>query len=370
MSAAPATKPKIMTVRGPIAPEELGFTSLHEHILVDLAECFRGRYRQILPNVPMPDGPFVMEDRSTLRHGILLSSENLQLDDEEAAAGEVADFAAVGGSAIVETGAPGIRTAQDVVAFKRISEDTGVHIIACTGLYAENTWPERFHGLTRDQYADYLRGEIANGIGESGIFPGQIKVAYEGSTEPADAYARAAALVSRESGLSLQVHVGLLLQNSYLRETLLPLLYAGDRVPERTVICHVENWLGILPVTQLVKDPRSIPCDLSLHKEVLDRGFNICFTCIGAEWDLEQMGFAHRPDWFYLAGLLALINEGYAGQICLGHDVFTRLDTRRGGGTGFTRIHNFVLPTLRQCGVSEADIHKITVENPARLLAY
>lgn len=361
---------RVMTVRGPIDAADLGFTSLHEHILVDLAETFRGRYRQILPNVPMPDGPFVIEDRSTLRHGILLSSENLRLDDEEAAAGEVDDFRDAGGSAMVETGVPGIRTASDVRVFRRISEKTGVHIIACTGLYAENSWPGRFQGLSRDQYVDYLRGEIANGIGDSGIFPGQIKVAYEGSTEAADAYARAASIVSGESGLSLQVHVGLLLTNDNLRQTILPILFDGDCVPERTVICHVENWLGFLPLTQLVKDPRSIPFDLSLHKEVLDRGFNVCFTCIGAEWDLEQMGFAHRPDWFYLAGLLALVKEGYAGQICLGHDVFTRLDTRRGGGEGFTRIHNFVLPTLRKCGVSESDIRKITVENPARILAY
>jgi phosphotriesterase-related protein len=139
----------VMTVRGPIAPEELGFTSLHEHILVDLAECYRNRYRQILPNVEMPDGPFAMEDRSTLRHAILLSSSNLRLDDEEAAAGEVADFRTAGGSAIVETGAPGIRTAEDVRAFQRISEKTGVHIVACTGLYAEDSWPEHFQGLTQ-----------------------------------------------------------------------------------------------------------------------------------------------------------------------------------------------------------------------------
>ena len=361
---------KVMTVRGPIAPEDLGFTSLHEHILVDLAECYRNRYRQILPDVDMPDGPFAMEDRSTLRHAILLSSSNLRLDDEGVAMGEVADFRAAGGSAIVETGAPGIRTASDVVAFKRISEQTGVHIVACTGLYAEDSWPESFRGLTREQYSDYLLAEIANGIGDSGILPGQIKVAYEGSTPAADTYARAAALVSRESGLSLQVHVGLLLSNDYTRKTLLPLLYEGDCVPERTVICHVENWLGSLSLTQLVTDPRSAASDLTLLKEVLDRGFNVCFTCIGAEWDLEQMGFAHRPDWFYLAGILALIKDGYAGQIFLGHDVFTKLATRRGGGEGFTRIPTFVLPTLRRCGVSEADIQKISVENPARLLAH
>jgi phosphotriesterase-related protein len=362
--------PKIMTVKGPISPDALGFTSLHEHILVDLAECYRARYRLILPDIEMPDGPFVMEDRSTLRHGILLSSSNLRLDNEQDAAGEVADFHAAGGSAIVETGAPGIRTAADVLAFKRISEETGVHIVACTGLYAEDSWPERFRGLTIEQYAGYLRGEIANGIGDSGILPGQIKVAYEGSTPAADTYARAAARVSREFGLSLQVHVGLLLSNDYTRQTLLPLLYEGDCIPERTVICHVENWLGSLSLSQLVSDPRTVPCDLTLLKEVLDRGFNLCFTCIGAEWDLEEMGFAHRPDWFYLAGIMALIKEGYAGQIVLGHDVFTKLATRRGGGEGFTRIPNFVFPTLRRCGVSEADINKMTVDNPARLLAY
>lgn len=359
-----------MTVRGPIAPDQLGFTSLHEHILVDLAECFRGRYQKILPDLDLPDGPFSIEQRSTLRHGIILSSENLRLDDEEWAAGEVADFKALGGSAIVETGAPGIRTARDVEAFRRISERTGVHIIACTGLYAENSWPGHFQGLTEDQYADYLRKEIEGGIGGSGIFPGQIKVAYEGSTPAADAYVRAAARISRESGLSLQIHVGLLLTAQDFRRTLWPLLLDSACVPQKTVICHVENWLGFLPLTQIVKDPRSLPCDTALHREVMDRGFNLCFTCFGADWDLEQLGFAHRPDWFYLAGILSLINDVYWDRIFFGHDVFTRLDTRRGGGEGFTRIHNFVLPTLSRCGVSEDVIRAITVENPARLLAY
>jgi phosphotriesterase-related protein len=300
---------------------------------------------------------------------MILSSDNLRLDDEEAAAGEVEDFKAAGGSAIVETGAPGIRTWEDVAAFGRISERTGVHIVACTGLYAEDSWPERFRAMTEEQFADFLRGEIANGIGESGILPGQIKVAYEGPSPAADAYLRAAARVSRESGLSLQVHVGLTLSNDLMRASFLPLLYASDCVPERTVICHVENWLGPLQIAELVKDPQSVPRDLSLHTEVLDRGFNLCFTLFGAEWDTEALGVAHRPDWFYMAGMLPLIEAGHAGQLFVGHDVFTKSATRRGGGEGFTRIPRFVVPTLFRCGVSEDDVLRITVGNPARLLA-
>jgi phosphotriesterase-related protein len=364
------TAGKIMTVRGAIEPSELGFTSMHEHVLVDLAECYRARFTRGLPGMrEFPDGPFSLERRSELRHAMLLSSENLRLDDEEAATGEVADFAAAGGSAIVETGAPGIRSAEEVAAFRRISERAGVHIVACTGLYAEDSWPERFRGLSEDEYADYLRGEIADGIGDSGILPGQIKVAYEGRSEDADAYLRAAAKVSRESGLSLQVHVGLMLSNEEMRSSFLPLLYGSECVPERTVICHVENWMGTLRVQELVKEPRSVPRDLSLHREVLDRGFNINFTLFGAEWDTEALGLVHRPDWFYMAGMLPLIKDGYAGQIVMGHDVFTKSQTRRGGGEGFTRIPRSVVPTLRRCGVSQEDLQRMTVGNPARILA-
>lgn len=359
-----------MTVRGPVEPAELGLTSMHEHILVDLAACFRERYRKVLPGgAEFPDGPFVLEDRSRLRHAMLLSSDNLRLDDEEAATGEVADFAAAGGSAIVETGAPGIRTWEDVVAFRRISERTGVHIVACTGLYAEDSWPERFRGLSEEEYAGYLRKEIEEGIGDSGILPGQIKVAYEGPSESADAYLRAAARVSRESGVSLQVHVGLTLSNDVMRNSFLPLLYGSGCVPERTLICHVENWLGPPQITELVRDPASVPRDLTLHREVMDRGFNLCFTLFGAEWDTEGLGVTHRPDWFYMAGMLPLIEAGYAGQLFVGHDVFTKSQTRRGGGEGFTRIPQFVLPTLRRCGVAESDIQSMVVENPRRLLA-
>lgn len=361
---------KVITVRGAVEPGKLGLTSMHEHILVDLAACYRERFRKALPGGgEFPDGPFVLEQRSRLRHAMVLSSDNLRLADEETAAGEVADFADAGGSAIVDTGAPGIRTWEDVVAFRRISERTGVHIIACTGLYAEDSWPERFRGLSEGEYAAYLWKEIEGGIGESGILPGQIKVAYEGPSEDAEAYLRAAAQVSRESGVSLQVHVGLLLTNDLMRASFLPLLYGSACVPERTLICHVENWLGPLQVTELVRDPSSVPRDLSLHREVLDRGFNLCFTLFGAEWDTEGLGLAHRPDWFYLAGMLPLIEEGYVGQIFMGHDVFTKSQTRRGGGEGFTRIPRFVLPTLRRCGVAERDIEAITVGNPRRLLA-
>ncbi len=144
--------------------------------------------------------------------------------------GEVADFKSAGGSTIVEVSVPGIRTpSQDVVTLRRISEKTGVHIVATTGLYSEDSWPEKYRKMTLDQYADYLREEIQNGIGDTGIKPGQIKVAYEGPTQQADMFLRAAVRVSRETGLSLQVHKGMFLTVDDVPNIILPILMAGRR---------------------------------------------------------------------------------------------------------------------------------------------
>ena len=43
--------PEIMTVLGPIAPGELGFTSMHEHVLYD-GHCFRRRFGNLIPPNP------------------------------------------------------------------------------------------------------------------------------------------------------------------------------------------------------------------------------------------------------------------------------------------------------------------------------
>ncbi|HLC27924.1 MAG TPA: hypothetical protein VJL07_00570 [Dehalococcoidia bacterium] len=56
---------KALTVRGPIEPADLGFTSMHEHILVDVAKCYRERFQKALPgNAQFPDGPFTLVNRS------------------------------------------------------------------------------------------------------------------------------------------------------------------------------------------------------------------------------------------------------------------------------------------------------------------
>ena len=365
---------KIMTVCGPIRPEQLGFTSMHEHILSDCS-MFRNRARKtcFVPSryVIKPDDKLMLENRSALRHDIASSIDNMRLDDEQIMTSEVGDFKAAGGDSILEVSAPGIRgSSDDLIALRRIAASTGVHIVASTGLYAEDTWPDCYRAMTLKQYANFLRKEITSGISDTGILPGHIKAAYEIHTQQLDTYLQAAALVAAETGLSLQVHLGPDITRDEVWQNVIQPLRRGGCIAERIILCHVQLLMGILSIERLVKNPGSVPFDISLHRELLDSGFVLAFTPLGFEGDNEPLGIVHYPDWYALSGLVTLIKDGYAGQLVIGNDIFTKLATRRGGGEGYRRLTDFIVPALRQCGVSDQDINKITVENPARILAF
>jgi len=68
--------------------------------------------------------------------------------------------------------------------------------------------------------------------------------------------------------------------------------------------------------------------------------------------------------------LKKLIEEGYAGQICLGHDVTNKMMGKQAGGYGYTRFPTFVQQRLMEEGFSEDVYQQLTIKNPARILAY
>ena len=84
----------------------------------------------------------------------------------------------------------------------------------------------------------------------------------------------------------------------------------------------------------------------------------------------EVLGVGPTPDWQRMAGLVKLIEEGHAPQLVVGTDTFVKLLLRRFGGDGYCRLTNFVAPTLESVGVPAETVRQITVENPARILAY
>jgi len=363
--------PQIMTVRGPIAPDELGFTSMHEHILYD-GSVYRTRFESMLPEgLPVKEGDLVsLENIGALRHNPIMAWDAVSMHDVSAATAEVADYKAAGGDAMVDMSAPGLRS--DLVATRQISQETDVHIVASTGLYMEASWPERFHVMTTDQLVAHMKHEIDEGIDDTGVMPGHIKVAIEeGFTTGEEKLLRAAARVSNETGMLITVHLGVALERKpggALR--IVDMLCEEGLSLERAILCHIQGMFTPMDKRTLVLNPDSWKLDLDTSKELLDRGAQLSIDCFGHEWNIEAAGFMGQTDWQRLAGLVGLIQAGYAEQLVIGTDTYLKILTRRFGGQGYCRLTDFVVPSLRELGIAETDIQRITRDNPARLLAY
>jgi phosphotriesterase-related protein len=361
--------PEIMTVRGSIASADLGFTSMHEHVLYD-GRIFRERFESFIPaDAPVEaHEPVRLDNLGQLKHGFIMSLDAIVMTDEGIMAAELGDFRAEGGSAVVDMSTPGLRV--DPLASRRVSEESGVHIVGTTGLYSRDSWPRRFHDMGLEEMEAYMVQEIERGIEGTDVKPGHVKVANEEDfCEPEVKALRAGARAAGRTGLSMTVHQGRALAPS-AGIRIADLLSEEGVDPARVVIAHSDGRFVVHNLQQLILRPEeSWRLNLDVAKSLLDRGFNLSVDCFGHYWDAEVLGDCAVTDWQRMAGLVALIQAGYAKQLVLGTDTFVKILLRRFGGEGYCRLTSFVVPTLTSVGISEDDIRQITVGNPARILA-
>ena len=64
-----------------------------------------------------------------------------------------------------------------------------------------------------------------------------------------------------------------------------------------------------------------------------------------------------------------LVRDGYLPQLLLSMDVCFRSRLHWYGGTGYDYLFKSFVPMLKAEGISDAEIHTMTVENPQRALA-
>lgn len=358
---------EIVTVMGPIAPDDLGFTSMHEHIIMD----GRAAWGQDLPSSTsahrLLNEPVDLKNIGLLKRKWYLSRDNMVLDDEGLMTAEVADFMAAGGRAMVEMSSIGLRT--NLLAIKGIAEKTGVHVVATTGLYQDNSWPEDAQAMTVNELADLMVKEIEEGIDGTDIRAGHIgefgiQTVSERDVKALQAGARAAL----RTGLSLTAHQA---TGKPYGHTEIDILTQEGMHPERIIICHVDEFLFEREVRVLLRDPDSWRLNLDFAKSLLDRGVTISFDLFGHLFDVEinSVALAMVTDWQRCIALVRLIEAGYASQIVLGNDTFVKTMLRRYGGEGYAYLIYHIVPTLRCLGVSDYAINQITAENPARLLS-
>jgi phosphotriesterase-related protein len=318
--------PKVNTVLGSVSADDLGVTLIHEHLALGYLgwEC----------DAMAP--PY----------------------DREAAAAACVQ-------ALTEAKGYGLKTLVDATASdvgrdielqKMVSERLGINIICLTGMYTERYGKPgylKFRGqvydITTEVFETYVK-EIMQGIGNTGVKPGVIKVAtgHGKISSYEEKMLRAAARAQKETGVPIISHT----EGGTMGPEQADLLISEGADPKRIAIGHMCG-----------------NADLKYHLSVLGKGVYIAFDRLGID--------TLFPDRLRKACLMGLLGIGYADRIFLSQDYwpywlgrpFELPDPAKPLLANWSYVHVFksIIPALKEAGVSDDKINTMMVENPRRL---
>ncbi|MFI6334985.1 phosphotriesterase [Streptomyces sp. NPDC050535] len=292
----------VRTVLGDVAPADLGVCDAHDHLFLSSP---------------------------------LLAGQ--ELNDASAARAELAAFREAGGGSVVQWTPYGMgRRAADLPL---LSRDTGVQVVAATGLHqAAHYAPESLAG-PRGGLAELFVAELTTGIGTSGVRAGLVKVA--GGFHALDAHTRrtmtAAAEAHHATGAPIAVHLEL----GTGALDVLDLLCGELEVPPHRVI------LG-----HLNRSP-----DLVTQRQAAGSGAYLAFD--------GPSRANHATDWRMPDAVRALADAGFGDRLLLGGDTTTAAARSVNGGPGMPYLLRRVRPRLEQA-LGEGLVELMLAVNPGR----
>ncbi len=336
----------IQTVLGPVAPEELGVTLAHEHLLFDL---------RCLWEAPPPERAHLVDaeptpaHRAELERDLYHSKRTLHHDDPELAAREASRFREAGGATIVDLTTIGL--APDPSALRAIAAATGLNVVAGAGYYREKCLPAEVLERSVDELADELERWVVEGMYGTDVRAGILGEL--GTMSPIRPFEerqlQAAARVQRRTGVAINVHPSIW-AHEHLR--IIDILEEAGADLGRVAISHCD---------QLVEP--------DWHRQIAERGVNLCFDTFGAEFEYEGDGSREPTDTERIDCLQRLLDAGRASQLLLSHDICSLLQLHRYDGPGYDHVPTTIVGRLRSAGASQTDIDRMLIENPRRLLA-
>jgi phosphotriesterase-related protein len=320
-SAAKVAFPKdavIRTLLKDVSPDALGnaATLFHEHLSFEWARVRGPNGRGNLTGPAKDVNPVLEQLNTALAEGV---------------------------GCIVDAGTDDV--GRDVGFLKQIAAQTRVHIVACGGLYMQRTYPADVAMKSEDQIADDLVREArARGYGAFG----EIGETPDAAMSPEERKVfRAVGKAHLRTNLPIFTHNAYGTGPNVPRDAGLRQLDAFESVgvkPERVAIGH----------SCCLDDPAA-----DIIKQLGKRGAFVGF---------DRVTGGSVPDDKKVLMILAFLDAGYADNLLLSADYnFTaRSAARPGYGTTLTVF----VPKLRQAGVKDEIIRRITVDNPRRFLAF
>jgi phosphotriesterase-related protein len=306
----------VNTVSGPIDTADLGFTLMHEHIIVESPG--------VKENFPIVDRQVEIEK----------------------AAGKLKDAMARGVKTLVDL-TPG--DWRDIPLVKEVVARSQMQVIVATGIYWEV--PHHFRATTGrsvDYIAELFIRDIKDGIMDTGVKAGIIKCATDepGVTPDVERILQAAARTHRATGVPISTHthpaseVGLKQQDVFESE-------------------------GV-DLTRVVIGHSGDSEDIVYLRKLCDRGSYIGMDRFGVD--------VYLPTPNRVATIAKMCELGYVEKMVLSHDascyfgwVDPPLREKLVPNWHFNHIPDDVIPALKEAGVSDEQVQTMTVDNPRRI---
>ncbi len=303
----PTTEPHIMTLLGPIVPEELGICLPHVHLLCD------------------PPG----------------ADEDHRLTDVDSAESEVEAFVTMNGRSLVECST---RDAGRILPpLLEIAGWVPAHLISVTGRHNHRYASEMPNALNREALAEEFIGELTTGVDGTDARAGVIKVgtSLNEITDVEQTSLYAAADAHAQTGAPITTHT----ENGTMALELIETLGLNGVQPNRVVIGHVDR----------------VPMSLDQHIEIARTGAYLQFDQIGKSGEYTDQMRAER--------VVELIREGFGDQILLSLDYARRsMLVSYDGKPGLPYLSEWFMVLLLEAGLEAMDVRPLVIDNPARAL--
>lgn len=335
-----------MTVNGVIRKEELGVTTPHEHALIDIRNQYPG---DCIPGSLGWDGKVSKEHYDLLMADPYALRDNLVLDNQELAVREVSLFAQAGGQSFVDVTLGHI--GRDIQFLKRLSDETGLHVVAATGFYTGDAHPERVATMTIEELADEMIAELTEGIDgtdiKAGII-GEIGTSMEISNDEIKVL-KASALAHQKTGAPVMVHLCPWVKNGM---QVVDILESHGVSPEHICLCHTDVLLDVEDMLHL-----------------LERGVYLEFDNFGKEFTQGSAYGRFPSDEERMEVFYQLIDAGYLNQILVSCDICLKNLLTVHGGPGYGHILTKIQDMIREKDSNWLEILRaVLVDNPARYL--
>jgi phosphotriesterase-related protein len=297
----------IQTTDGPLLAGGLGVILPHEHIFTDLRGPTVAGYGQADPE----DVVRVMKPL---------------LDEAKAQGVEV----------LVECSSVGV--GRNVPILARLARESGLRIMVPTGVYGRAQYaPQTYRDMNEDDLTQWMIREIREGIEETGIKAGFIKVASSESslTRLEEKFLRSAGRAARETGVVVASHT----------------------ISGTVAVKQLDILQQLSPSIRFIWVHAQAEAASSYHRQMAARGAFVEFDSVGAS-----------PDNQLISMIKGLMMAGYVSRVLLSHDAGWYQPGQSNGGTQrpYTYLLDSFVPKLRASGFSEETIRMLTIENPRR----